>query len=98
MFATNSIVKIDPPYQGRRFLKYYAMTTPYNSGGNPITYFHFGPHNGPDYIPQANGHPLPIPQGFMISESQVNLPGRYTLSKPAPGDVVGGRRKTRRRR
>jgi hypothetical protein len=97
MFAPNSIVKIDPPYQGRRFLKFYQYQ-PAGWYGNSQTfrdYYWFGPHDGPDW---GGGH---MPGSIGIDATQLNVPGRpYTLSKPIPGDVIGGkrRRKTQRRR
>jgi hypothetical protein len=96
-FQRNAIVKIDPPYQGHRFLKFYAAIQ--DQQGR--MYYHFGLPTSPDYIvANEGGHPIPIPTVHMIRQDEINFPRTYTLSSPAPGDVIGGkrRRKTQRRR
>jgi hypothetical protein len=90
-------------YYGRHIQFSYAGQTPLTR----ITYM-FGNANGPDnpsgQVAHSAGNAslegFPQPRYGFEGDQFNTLPGRYSVALPAPGDVVGGkrRRKTRRHR
>lgn len=98
--------------QSKPLLKYYGRHIVINYGGGIAgpgftrEEYVFGNPDGPDnpggQINHSAGNgslqTFPEPR-YVLQPHQFNsIPGRYTVTPPAPGDVVGGRRKTRRRR